>query len=212
VCPETVSHANDDDDDDDDDDDGEFSNLKRSNSFSVVSEAVLGWDFDFPVDKVAQIYHSTKRRQYCLEREMQQARISAAEYHSKLQMAGKSVSVNKEVLGKMKFQLQSVARKEHQLKSDIQRAELVASRLKYEIRVLESKIHDVEESVDSFQAKVCDVERRAQKSCPCSLRPIVSSVNSVSNSHGAVSSFINSILSYFASISSYSAHASSAAK
>lgn len=190
--------------------------LRRASSFSVVEEAVLGWDFEFPSELLAEMYLHTKQQQHMLEQQIMSTQMLSTEYSSRLQGAGKSVMVNKEIVGKMKAQSQGVARKEHQLKADIQRAEVLAARLKYEIRVLESKIHDVEDSVDSFQAKVSEMERRCRMLCACSSRPstlpsnssLPSSSTNPSPVWGKLSSFTNSILGYFASFASYSAHAS----
>lgn len=137
-----------------------FCRLRRTQSFSGVESVVLRWPFPVCETRVAQTYVSATRTRQRLVEEINRLDALASAYESRVDVMSEYLKTDRFVVKGMRQQLSHVVDKESGLKRTLQDVNLLAARLQYEARMLETKLPDVEESVDTFATRVTELELR----------------------------------------------------
>uniref|UniRef100_A0A060TBA2 ARAD1B14300p n=1 Tax=Blastobotrys adeninivorans TaxID=409370 RepID=A0A060TBA2_BLAAD len=139
--------------------------LRRHNSFARIENAVLRWSlpFVYPPERLfkscanACFYHDKLVQEVMV---LQQTTQKCRDADSRVQQY---LQDNQRTVEKIYEQREQVDNKQKALNISLHDVDTLASRLQYEVRTLESKIRDVEESVDSFQSKVSTIVARIDR-------------------------------------------------
>lgn len=139
--------------------------LHRHHSFSTVSDMVLRWQNPFDVCpqhlidtcNIAESFH----RQW--KGEISTMEKVAKDYKLSVDCLQSQLSADSQAVELIHDQFQQVVGKETTVKNHVRELEALTARLQYEARMLDTKMRDVEEAVDSFTAKVIHLERRTDK-------------------------------------------------
>ncbi|KAK9237760.1 hypothetical protein V1525DRAFT_360066 [Lipomyces kononenkoae] len=141
--------------------------LVRRASFSVVENVVLRSDapWDYPTEHIFRLLERVKRAQQWSESHVKRAENLRDEYADQvadLTVFYEHASNESEAVQQV---YQHAVQREGYLANGIRDLDMETARLQYEVRTLDAKLHDLDESVDSFGAKVEGMESRLQALC-----------------------------------------------
>ncbi|KAK9493970.1 hypothetical protein V1508DRAFT_414057 [Lipomyces doorenjongii] len=164
--------------------------IVRRASFSVVERFVLRWDaqWDYPTEYIVRLLERVKGVQQWSESHVKRAENVRDDYA--LQIADVTRFHEYAIVESDAIQqaYHHAIQREGFLANGIRDLDMEAARLQYEVRTLDAKLDDLDESVDSFGAKIEAMESRLQDLCR---KPVQRSNNAKAQFNGKENRSIN---------------------
>ncbi|KAK9430160.1 hypothetical protein V1505DRAFT_345377 [Lipomyces doorenjongii] len=164
--------------------------IVRRASFSVVERFVLRWDaqWDYPTEYIVRLLERVKGVQQWSESHVKRAENVRDDYA--LQIADVARFHEYAIVESDAIQqaYHHAIQREGFLANGIRDLDMEAARLQYEVRTLDAKLDDLDESVDSFGAKIEAMESRLQDLCR---KPVQRSNNAKAQFNGKENRSIN---------------------
>lgn len=140
--------------------------VMRRNSFSLIENFILRQppEKSFVSEKrIRRSYEKSQLYHFLFKRHVKKMRHVCEQIDQESRMLGKAKMRDDVLFDKMTSYLKNSYREEARLKAALHEVEVMSSRIRYESKMLQSKIQDVEETMESFVGKVQSLEERVQK-------------------------------------------------
>lgn len=138
--------------------------LRRSHSFSLVCGIINRYETSaYSEIQLAEMYQRCANSSSKLQSELLQLGETTSNVDSELQNTNHLLAGAYTTVEDTTHSLEQVCAQERSVKAQLADAEALTSRLTYEARMLDAKLRDVEEAVDSFQLKVSNLESRMDR-------------------------------------------------
>ncbi|QNP98886.1 hypothetical protein B0I72DRAFT_134428 [Yarrowia lipolytica] len=140
--------------------------VMRRNSFSLIENFILRQppEKSFVSEKrIRRSYEKSQLYHFLFKRHVKKMRDVCEQIDQESRMLGKAKMRDDVLFDKLTSYLKNSYREEARLKAALHEVEVMSSRIRYESKMLQSKIQDVEETMESFVGKVQSLEERVQK-------------------------------------------------
>lgn len=140
--------------------------VMRRNSFSLIENFILRQppEKSFVSEKrIRRSYEKSQLYHFLFKRHVKKIRQVCEQIDQESRMLGKAKMRDDVLFDKLTSYLKNSYREEARLKAALHEVEVMSSRIRYESKMLQSKIQDVEETMESFVGKVQSLEERVQK-------------------------------------------------
>ncbi|KAG5356487.1 Protein STB2 [Yarrowia sp. C11] len=140
--------------------------VMRRNSFSLIENFILRQppEKSFVSEKrIRRSYEKSQLYHFLFKRHVKKMRHVCEQIDQESRLLGKAKMRDDVLFEKLTSYLKNSYREEARLKAALHEVEVMSSRIRYESKMLQSKIQDVEETMDSFVSKVQSLEERVQK-------------------------------------------------
>ncbi|KAG5366701.1 Protein STB2 [Yarrowia sp. B02] len=140
--------------------------VMRRNSFSLIENFILRQppEKSFVSEKrIRRSYEKSQLYHFLFKRHVKKMRDVCEQIDQESRLLGKAKMRDDVLFDKLSSYLKNSYREEARLKAALHEVEVMSSRIRYESKMLQSKIQDVEETMESFVGKVQSLEERVQK-------------------------------------------------
>lgn len=141
-----------------------FTTLRRSPSFSIFEDYFLDWTVPWaiPASVMASHYRTAMELQTRVQKQTWRMDKQRSEYHVLTRRLVNRVEADKKRADEFKEEIKTILKREGALNVALTEVEANAARLQYETRMLDAKMRDVEEAVETFVGKVNKLEDRVK--------------------------------------------------
>lgn len=139
--------------------------LRRSHSFSLLEDCVLqrgAYPWAIPATVMAKHYSNAMHLQTIIKTQTRTMRTQQEKYDKLTRKLAARVDQDKKLADVLERDMHNIYDREKNLKISLADVETQTARLQYETRLLDAKMRDVEEAVETFVDKVNKLEERTR--------------------------------------------------